>query len=202
MRTEQDARRDPRPTDRDTAPQQPNPPSRYKGRCDMHGIRVCDECQYGETDAKLLDAAEKRIAALEAQLAEAQARLAMVCASTWPWVEMSEPHREEWVTELAYRESVEKWVCVKDALAATAPAVAEFVQKVERSGAAKYREAALDFVGYVIASRTTNQPDYMLGLAEEINKFCASIGDEGGVEFHGDGFRIVRKARADELEGK
>ena len=72
MRTEQDARRDPRPTDRDTAPQPPNPPSRYKGRCDMHGLRVCDECQYGETDAKLLDAAEKRIAALEAQLAEAQ----------------------------------------------------------------------------------------------------------------------------------
>ena len=52
----------------DTAPQPPpsNPPSRYKGRCDVHGLRTCDECQYGETDAKLLAAAVARIAALEA----------------------------------------------------------------------------------------------------------------------------------------
>lgn len=60
----------------DTAPQPPpgNPPSRYKGRCDVHGLHVCDECQYGETDAKLLTKAKVRIAELEAELAEERER--------------------------------------------------------------------------------------------------------------------------------
>lgn len=59
----------------DHAPQPPNPPSRYKGRCDVHGLRTCDECQFGETDAKLLAAAEARIAALEATIEADRTRI-------------------------------------------------------------------------------------------------------------------------------
>ena len=76
----------------------------------------------------------------------------MVCNSTWTWVEMSEPHREEWLTELAYRDSVEKWVCVKDALAATAASVAQHAASVERRGAAKeLRRAAADRVADILS---------------------------------------------------
>lgn len=56
-------------------------------------------------------------------------------------------------------------------------------------------------VGSILAARVDNTPEYMAGLAEDINTAAWVFGDTDRVEFNGDSFRIVRAPMSAAEEG-
>lgn len=64
----------------------------------------------------------ERIAALEAERDAAVERLTAVVSAQWPWIEYSNPSREEWTTEEAFRDARAKWEAARNALYAPSAA--------------------------------------------------------------------------------
>ena len=54
-----------------------------------------------------------------------------------------------------------------------------------------YEDCLTHLVSYVITARLTNQPEWMDGLADEVNRACLSIGESDRFVFDGDGLRKV-----------
>jgi len=54
------------------------------------------------------------------------------------------------------------------------------------------RAALINLAQYLITVRRVNTPEWMEGLAEEVNRACVTLGDEDRFRFDGDFLRRIK----------